>query len=177
MSLKKLVKHSLSDGEIKRFFNNKINVLKYSELDNYTNVNQIMKEYGCIILFENNELNRGHWTLIHYVYRPNKKPFLNFFDSYGIIPENQLNYIPKSFKLLSEQQRGNLLDLLLNQPYQVRYSQYKLQKLGPNINTCGRWCCVRAYYRDLDENQFNDAFKMPYDKDDLITLVYESLAQ
>ena len=160
LNIKKLLNHSLSDTDIKEFFNNQINVLKFSELANYDHIDDVLGRYGrCIILFENNKLNTGHWVALHYVYEPKKKPYIKFMDSYGHIIEDELNWIPKSFQNLSNQQRGLLIKLLLNQPLKVHYSQYRLQHLGKlngvNVNTCGIWSSLSCLFNTLSEDEFN----------------------
>jgi hypothetical protein len=100
----------------------------------------------CIIIFENGEIDNGHWTALVKIYEPNKKPYLLFADSYGHIMEEEFNGIPKSFQNMSMQKRDMLLKLLINQPLDVHYSQYRLQKIGKidgaNVNTCGRWASM-----------------------------------
>lgn len=180
-----LLSVSLSDGDIKKFFNNKVNIYKFSELSKFDNIFDVLGEYEkCIILFEIEEINNGHWCLIHIVRPKNKKPYIEFFDSYGTIPENEFNYINKKFQILSEQKKGTLLKLLLKSPLTVHYSQYRLQKLGKiegiPVNTCGKWAVIRSTYNHLTEDQFDKAFKSISKEEDicldlLCCLLYEEL--
>ncbi len=176
--LDKLIKYSLSDFDIKKFFNNKCKIIKYSEIKNMKSIDDILNPYGfAIILFENNKLNNGHWCLIMECLNNNKIPYILFQDSYGCIIENELNYIPKSFQNMSDQHRGYLLKLLLNQPLRVRYNQYRLQELIEGVNTCGKWACVRACYPTMNEDQFNKMIRSQkiFTPDELICLLYEDL--
>jgi len=175
-NLNKLLEHSLSDKEIKDFFDDKINVLRYSDLSNYKNLDDILGKYRrAIILFEN-ENNLNHWCLVHEVDIKGQKPYVEWFDSYGIIPDNEFDYIPKSFQNLSKQKRGTLIKLLINQPLQVHYSQYRLQELHKGINTCGVWCCVRALYNMISEDEFAKLFRsgeqFGLTPDELVSLLF-----
>ena len=183
-NIKKLLEHALSDKEISDFFDGKVNILKYSELSKYTNVKDVLGKYErCIILFENQEIDNGHWTALVKIYEPNKKPYLLFADSYGHIMEDEFNWIPKSFQNMSMQKRGVLLKLLINQPLDVHYSQYRLQKIGKidgaNVNTCGRWASMFCLFNMVSEEQFAKLFRMgiPYGipPDILVCHLYENL--
>lgn len=146
--------YPLSDLDIRKFFKNKINIMRYSELQNYDNILDVLGKYErVIILFEAEKMN--HWVLLMIIRKPNKKPFILFHDSYGCIPNNEFNYIPKSFQKMSNQDRNVLLHLLIDCPLQTHYNQYRLQKISSEISTCGKHACVRALYPEIDENQFN----------------------
>ena len=181
---KKLLKHALSDAEINNFFDGMINIMKYSELSKYKDLNNVLGKYGrCIILFENGEIDNGHWCLLHLVQLKNKKKYVEFFDSYGSIPDTEFDWIPKSFQNLSMQKRGTLLKLLINQELPVHYSQYRLQKLGKldgvPVNTCGKWCCLRAKYNNISEKEFADEMRSgemnDITTDELCCLLYQDL--
>ena len=102
---KQLLAHALSDGEIKDFFMDEINILKYSELSKYDHIDDVLGPCErCVILFESEQLNKGHWCLIHIVRIAKRKPYLEFFDPYGV-PDNEFDYIPKSFQNYSKQKR------------------------------------------------------------------------
>ena len=82
--------------------------------------------------------------------------------------EDEFNWIPKSFQNMSMQKRGILFKLLINQPLDVHYSQYRLQKIGKldgvNVNTCGRWASMFCLFNMVSEKQFAELFRMgqPY---------------
>jgi hypothetical protein len=183
-NIKKLLQHALSDKEISDFFDGKVNILKYSELSRYSNINDVLGKYErCIILFENGEIDNGHWTALVKIYLPKRKPYILFADSYGHIMEDEFNWIPKSFQNMSMQKRGILLKLLINQPLDVHYSQYRLQKIGKlddvNVNTCGRWASMFCLFNMVSEKQFSELFRMgqPYGitPDELVCYIYEDL--
>jgi hypothetical protein len=166
--------YSLSDSEIRNFFQGKVNILKFSELTGKTLVDVLGKYLKCVVLFEDKP-DRGHWCLLHVV----KGKYLEWFDSYGIIPENEFDYIPKSFLKLSMQERGTLIKLLLSSSLQCRYSQYRLQQLKNGINTCGKWCCVRGLFNDIDENDFHALMTdyKGFSPDQIVNKIYLNLAK
>ena len=100
-------------------------------------------------------------------------------DSYGLVPCGEFNYIPKAFQKMSNQDKNVLLRLLINQPLQVHYNQYRLQKLDKHISTCGKYCCVRGLYPDVDEDEFakivKGGMKDGISTDEMICYLYEEL--
>jgi len=130
-------------------------ILKYAELDQFRTMEELLpKEVDYrIILIEQNP-NSGHWCCI---LRYGKT--IEWFDSYGLKPDGELNFISKiKNKLLGQDVKH--LTFLFNDAVQREwnciYNKKKLQKLKNGINTCGRWCLLRItmltqFYFDLDE--------------------------
>lgn len=180
LEMKKMLKYSLSDDDIKAFFNNKVKIIKYSDLDGMT-IDDLLNPYGrCVILFEIEEFNNGHWTILMKCNTLKEGLFILFFDSYGYEPENELRYQTKDFSRVSHQDRGLLLKILYNQNLPVHYNNYHLQKLKSGINTCGRWVCVRGIFPDLNEQDFATIMRSgeSYDinPDILVCLIYLHLS-
>jgi hypothetical protein len=173
--LRDLMAYSLSDYDISMFFRGEINIIAFKNLKEFKSIDDVLGKYErCIILIEGNESN--HWVMIQKIRIKNRKPYILFWDSYGLIPENEFNYIPKSFTLMSGQEKGSLIKLLINQPLPVHYSQYRLQQLKDGVNTCGRWCCIKALYPNITEDRFDKLMRATdYTPDELITLLYEDI--
>lgn len=181
MNIHELLKQALSDEDINNFFHGKVKIFKYCDLKNMTSIDDLIKPYGlALILFEITDINMGHWTMVQKCTPPNKKPFILFFDSYGIMIENEMYYIPKSMQHMTDQKRGYLLKLLYNQPLQVHYNQHRLQALKKGVNDCGKWCCLKGISPDIDEDEFAKLMRSgqpEINTDDLCCLVYESFLQ
>lgn len=91
----------------------------------------------------------GHWVCLFYDRPAN---IINFFDSYGGEPDSQLKYIPRDFRLMSNQDYPYLLKLLFdwankkNGP-KIEYNYIKLQ--NKKATTCGRWIGLYLSICDL----------------------------
>lgn len=176
MNLKELIYYSLSDRDILDYFDNKINIFKYNELKNFDNIDDVLGKYRrCIILFEN-KANSGHWCALLEIKTKKGKAIL-FHDPYGLIPTDEMHYIPKSFEKISDQKKEYLLRLLYDQPLQVRYSQFRLQKLASEVNTCGRHCIVRCEYPQYDEYEFDELMRSVkgLNPDELVSLLTKEI--
>ena len=79
MDVVRLINKALSDEDIQRILGGDAKIIKYAELGNLYDIDQLLpeeKDY-CIILYEDRP-NRGHWTaLLKY------NNLYEHFDSYG----------------------------------------------------------------------------------------------
>lgn len=137
--IKENVTEPLDDGVIREMLPD-CKILKYSELKNYSNINQLLPKVGShvIILFESAP-NNGHWTAL---LRPSKNE-IEFFDSYGNDDVKILNWISKDTNNQLGVYEPYLYNLLKKSPYRCVYNKIKYQKDGNNIASCGRHCSFR----------------------------------
>ena len=158
---------SLSNFEVMGALNNKINVMTYTQLANYDNIENVLGPNKAVVLLYLTKWNYGHYTCLFL----NSNNKLHYFDSYGDTPDYLLKYIPEYFREESLQKLPHLTYLLWKCKYQIEYNDYKLQKMGKNITTCGRWCIIRLLNKELSDKQFAENFinkKKPADK-----IIYE----
>lgn len=163
--MNKLKSKLLSDKDIKRALNGKTKIVKYSELVNANHIDELIKPYGNFVLIYEAKTNMGHWCCcILY------KNVLTFFDSYGEYPDNQLKYTPDVFRMNNNMILPHLSYLLYNSPYQLRYNEFKLQKMEEGINTCGRWVIMRILKRNETDEEFAEFYlKKKMSSDDIVT--------
>lgn len=136
----------ISSSDIDRYIpGGQKNIITYSDLKNYSSIDDLLpndKSYK-IILIEAEE-NVGHWVLLmRYKYEDNT--YIEFFNSYGLMPNTSLNFINKIKNILLGQ-NIKYLDLLLNdakKKYTIVYSSKRFQKLDNRIGTCGRHMLLR----------------------------------
>lgn len=143
----------------------KCNVMRYSDIKKYTDIDDLFINDKCVILYETTK-NKGHWTAI---YKYNHTIY--FFDSYGNHHEEQFNFIPKYINEKLKQDHQRLTELLYKSKYNVEYNETQLQQFKKDINTCGRWCLIRLMYPHISVNDFKKMFKNKSIKPDRI--VYE----
>jgi hypothetical protein len=131
--------YSLSNHDIYTLLNRKVPTLTYSQLEEIPNLDFLFNFTDEILLLypsreiQDNEIvynpNVGHWTAL-----TKDKDTITFFDSYGSFPDYQIttkDFDPVLTKLL--------LDYQENHPnVNLQYNDRHLQKLKPNIATCGR---------------------------------------
>ena len=127
-----------SDQDFSRFFaDSNQNIMKYSDLSNLSNINEILPSDGYKIILIESQKNTGHWTCLIRV-----DDNLIFFDSYGIYPDNELNFVSRLTNKLLGNKYATIRDLMKSSNLNLFYSKTKFQKELPHIATCGRWCCI-----------------------------------
>ncbi len=163
---------ALSDKEVLKLINGRANLILYPDLYKYHSIDEVLGKYGaCIILFEA-QPKYGHWCCIFKV----SDNLLEFFNPYGGYPDDTLNNIPIDFRKISHQEQPHLSLLMLDSPYDLSYNEFRFQKHGADIKTCGRWCAVRLAFRFLSLDEFYDMIKQLTKKlkmtgDELVTLL------
>jgi hypothetical protein len=153
--LSRLKNIALSDSQLLSLVNGKANIVLYPDIWKMNSIDQLLSTYGAaIIFFESQVLNGsrfGHWCLLFIL--PDGS--LEFFNPYGGFPDDSLAYIPDDLKEQTHQNRPYLSILLLKSPYKLTYNEYKFQKEGDNIMTCGRHVACRLNNRDLTLKQYH----------------------
>lgn len=106
------------------------NIKKYNDLINLNSIDECLDNEGrCIIFYENNNSNLGHWTAI----RKNNNT-IEFFDSYS----NHSNNIITFLNYESNTDSNLLYNLIINSGYGYNWNKIKYQKRKDNVNTCGK---------------------------------------
>jgi hypothetical protein len=135
----------LSDVQLKNLFikqNIDINIVERDEIE-YKDILNI-KYKPLIILYETDE-DLGHWIIIYY-----NKGYINFFDSYGISPDNQLKYTFYDTNKITNLK--NMLKTIYKN--KIRYNKFQYQNY--NTSTCGYHVFLRFMLRDLSEKKYYD---------------------
>lgn len=171
--IKRRLTEMISDEDITRYLGNEGHqkIIKYSDMKNYNNIDELIPNFNDyrIILIEN-ELNSGHWVVI-LKYKIDDKPIIEWFNSYGMRPSADLNFISKYINKLLGQGYDDFDNLLedAKQKYDVIYNKKRFQSTLKGINTCGRWVLLRIimmkfYGMDLYKFiKFIDELKNKYD--------------
>jgi len=123
---------SLDESEIKKIAP-ECHVRPYTELNDCATLDEAMGEYGaCIVLYET-QRDYGHWCCFFRV-DDNK---VEFFDSYALRPDSELDFVSPEFKKESKQgPRLTQLIELASKDTKIIYNQVQLQSRKKEIDTC-----------------------------------------
>ena len=166
MSVRKLIHKALSDSDLRTILGAATNIIKYSELASVGSLDELLPglvDY-CVILYEES-LNRGHWVaLLKY------NDMFEHFDSYGIKPDNELQWVNMKKRRMLKQGTPYLSHFLDDDIYIhiYIYSCVRYQELDSDVNTCGshivnRIYRLKHYNMDLDAyNEFTRELKDDY---------------
>lgn len=166
---------ALSDSEVLKLLDGRCNIILYPDLYKYNSLDEILEPYGsCILLFafQIKPSIYGHWCAINKI----SDNEVEFFNSYGGWPDDTLKHILGGIRKKSNQDKPYLSMLMLESPYQLSYNEYRFQKHGKNIKTCGRHCAIRSIFKDLSLEEYKKLLetlgkKLNMDMDELVTFL------
>lgn len=166
--IKERMATNIGDDDLKKYFGPSINdhIIKYSDLVNYNSIEELLPNHRSykIILIED-KINSGHWVLL---IRFNNE--IEFFNSYGLKPSSEIDFIGHIQNWFLGQDIKHL-NILLNKArnkFKIIYNKKRFQVLKNGINTCGRWIILRLimllfFNMNLyDFNLFIDKLKEKY---------------
>jgi hypothetical protein len=127
--------------------------VRYSQLSNYKNVNQLLGKEGYVVILYEVSANSGHFVAL--VEQNNGKE-LYFQDSYGYkydapITRGLVPYDEKNYPLY-------LTKLIENDPRECNYNIKDFQSKNNNTSDCGRWSCLKCLMKDIPNDKFRHLF-------------------
>lgn len=133
----------LTDGDLERHLGVKPSeIIKYSDLDNYKDITDLLptdKSFKIILIEDS--YNSGHWVG---VMRYNKT--IEYFNSYGAKWDTDWKFINKMRRLIlgqSTNEMTRLCEKASKDGWNVIWNKNRFQKIGSQIQTCGRWVILR----------------------------------
>lgn len=154
-TLKNLVKQNeqvpISDADILKICDNKVNILAYEDLGKlYKAGKSLLSQFSedknnCIILLYQlrGPSGIGHWVSL--IYRPEHN-VIEFCNPYAYRPDQEIN--------LMEHQEAYLTKLLLGTNCRIMSNHYKYQEFVQSSSTCGRHAAVRCVFHDLTNEEY-----------------------
>jgi len=175
MDLEKAKLYALSDGDLETILGEDIFICVYPYLNEVEHIDDVFDDKGrCMLLFNTINEDAGHWVCM-----TKKKDRIDFFDPYGLKPDEPMKWLTEEKRDELDMETKRLTQLLRQSGYKVYYNTFEFQN-EKNSNTCGRWCAVRLLYQSysLDEfYQFIIHYKNKYEleniEDVVIYLTYE----
>jgi len=185
------MKLSLSGDQVQKLIPFKVRVFTYPEIKNFHHVDQLLEPYGAVVILFNTSEGEGgqaigHWCGICRTVDDDHNPSINFFDSYSMIPDDEKKYINKKFLEEKGMKENSLLDLLYDAQQRlddvIEYNDMRMQKMSPNIHTCGRHVALRLIMKDKSMNKYQRFMKRLETKykrplDEIVTILTDPVLQ
>ena len=150
----RLINKALSDEDIKNILGGDAKIIKYAELGNLYDIDQLLpaeKDY-CIIPYEDRP-NRGHWTaLLKY------NNLYEHFDSYGVKPDGELKRIGAKRNRQLHQDEPYLTQLQKKEEEKYIYNNVGYQDKDSRVKTCGSHVVHRLYRLKHDNMSLPDYY-------------------
>lgn len=158
-----------------------VKIMTYKDLLDYPSIDSVLEPYGRVVILYEQMPNIGHWVcLFNGPSDDDEFGTIYFFDSYGLKPDDEQDWIDIEFRQKNWQDRRYLSQLLKESPAEVEYNEYKLQGKNQDIGTCGKWCIARLSMPLLTTQQFGDLWSVDegpshYNSDVLVNEFYNNL--
>lgn len=160
--IKNLEDVDLSGMDILRISQYAVHIYTYEEILNFNTIEELLGPKKAAIILYQTKSNYGHWVLIMETTGENptqpQNKHIEFFDPYAFNIDEELKFSNYNLKMHNGQIIPHLSLLVLKSGIPVKVNTYKLQKFAKHVNTCGRWCAVRALYRNIPLYQFVGMF-------------------
>jgi len=150
--------YMINDSDFSKYLNpdSSSKLLKYSDLANYQIIYDLIpneNDYGIFLI--ESQKNIGHFcSLLRY------NDTWEWWDSYGVRPDGELQFIPANVKRELGESQHHLTRLIntTNRGEKVIYNHKKFQTLRDGINTCGKWVIARikAFLNGFDLKHFQE---------------------
>lgn len=158
----------LSDNQVKKLAGRDARVLTYPEIGNFTTVDQLFNGRSKVIILYLNEKNGedyvGHWVLLIRKWK-GRMELIEFYDSYSNEIDEFFDETPEFKRRQLGQDKGHLSRILYNHclysnhKVEVIYNEIPVQRVNPNVNTCGRWVGLRGHFSDIPLDDYQKVFK------------------
>ena len=167
---KELVADPLDDKELRAVLGNHAKIVPYHKLSEYSSIDELLPKPkdAVVLLYENRPMD-GHWVAI-----TKNKGEISFFDPYGEVIDKQLKYSNYSNQRVQGEGDTSLHNLLSTSKLPVYFNDYKYQRDGGGVNTCGRHVANFIRYNldeGLDLEDYNEMMMktqketgLPYDE-------------
>lgn len=147
--LKEAEKIELTGGQIHQLTKGICRPLPYHELDNIKDIDELFENHLAVMLLYETDKDFGHWVVLNKF-----SDHIEFFDPYGIFPDDELKQASYNLRIHDGEVVPHLTHLLENQPLKVIYNKVKLQQVFKDVNTCGRHCALRTVLRDMPLDKY-----------------------
>lgn len=126
-----------------------LGIKSYPDLLNASTIDDVLDEKGrLMLLYLTENESTGHWVCLLKLRDGN---VLEYFDPYGNYkPDGEKSWLSKEKQREFGQDTNKLTKLIERSPYTLKSNAVPFQTEANDINTCGRHCLARLYFKHLD---------------------------
>ena len=144
----------LSGTDLNRITENKARILVYSELENFSNIDEAFDGGDSLIILYQHSQNFGHWCGLFRNTDWLKTKELYFFDPYGLRIDTEIAFSEFQTRRHQGQKVAHLSHLIKESGYTVTSNDYQYQSDKKTINTCGRHVGLRLRHKDFTPSDY-----------------------
>ena len=140
--------YALGEDDVKKIIPS-LKVISYPDLLKARSIDDVLDQKGrLLLLYLTENRTTGHWVCL--LKRRGTK-VIEYFDPYGNFrPDGESKWNTPQQQREYGQDTHQLTKLLNASPYKVLSNAFPFQSKTMNVNTCGRHCVTRLYFKHLD---------------------------
>ena len=130
-------------------------IVKYSDLDEFKSLNDLMNGNNYVIILIESQKNSGHWVAL---YKKDNNTYY-YFNSYGKKYDDDISTICAMSDLILGNERNSIRNLAQKSNADIVYNKVRYQ--NNTSTTCGRWCLLAITMFNMNYNmkQLQNFFK------------------
>jgi hypothetical protein len=142
-----IASYSLSETDIQKMIPT-LKIIPYPDLLHARSIDDVLDQKGrLMLLYLTQDENTGHWVCL-LKYRNSN--IIEYFDPYGNYkPDGESKWLSSQKLKELGQASKKLTQLLEDSPYEIKSNAFPFQTDKINMNTCGRHCTTRLYFKHL----------------------------
>lgn len=139
--------YALGEDDVRKMIPD-LKILSYPQLMKATTIDQVLDKKGrLLLLYLTEDAHTGHWVCL---LKRRNTDFIEYFDPYGNYrPDGEAKWNTPEEQREFQQSTKQLSRLLESSPYEVKSNAYHFQSDKQDVNTCGRHCVTRLYFKHL----------------------------
>ena len=139
--------YSLSETDIQQMIPT-LKIVSYPDLLKARSIDDVLDQKGrLMLLYLTQDHSTGHWVCL-LKYRNSN--IIEYFDPYGNYkPDGESKWLTSEKLKQLGQSSKKLTQLLESSPYEIKSNAFPFQIDRQNMNTCGRHCTTRLYFKHL----------------------------
>jgi hypothetical protein len=139
--------YALGEDDVRKMIPD-LKILSYPQLLKATSIDQVLDKKGrLLLLYLTQDQNTGHWVCL---LKRRNTDFIEYFDPYGNYrPDGEASWNTPEEQREFQQSTKQLTRLLESSPYEVKSNAHHFQSNKKDVNTCGRHCVTRLYFKHL----------------------------
>lgn len=130
--------YPISNHDIYNILGEDTRIFKYRQLSKFKTIEELFATKDFVIILYETKKDFGHWCCILW---HKKRNTIEHFDSYGLMPDDELKFVPDVFRKINNMMVPHLTALLYNSKKKIEFSEFELQ--SQDTQTCGRWVLFR----------------------------------
>lgn len=145
----------LSSDTLLKIIDGKSTIHRYSDLDSIKTLKELLGVNQASVLVYQHTSDFGHFVAVFMV----DDHTVEVYDPYGIPVDSELQFSEENLRIHNGVPTPHLSTLIQNSGLTVIHNTQRNQQFLRNVETCGKHCGHRLFFRKMPLKEYNKLFK------------------